>query len=105
MIIFDCLVAVAPVSGYVSQLQLIRKQGSMGSFSLLVPAILLISCILRVFYWFATGYAVNLLFQAIFIIVIQFMLLKECVKISPVHASESFWKWNTLDQYSTNLLT
>ena len=71
MIIFDIVVAIAPVAGYVSQLQLIRKQQSVGSFSIYVTAILLISAILRVFFWFTTGYAINLLFQAIFIIIIQ----------------------------------
>ena len=71
MIIFDIVVAIAPVAGYVSQLQLIRQEKSVGSFSIYVTAILLISAILRVFFWFTTGYAINLLFQAIFIIVIQ----------------------------------
>ena len=74
MIIFDAVVAIAPVAGYVSQLQLIRQSQSVGSFSIYVTAILLISAILRVFFWFTTGYAINLLFQAIFIIIIQVIL-------------------------------
>lgn len=60
-----------PVYGYWAQLQLIKKEGSLGSFSIYVCAILIISAILRVFFWLTVGYAVNLLFQAIFIIVIQ----------------------------------
>jgi hypothetical protein len=31
----------------------------------------MISGILRIFFWFAEGYAINLLFQAFFIIIIQ----------------------------------
>lgn len=71
MIIFDILVAVAPISGYISQLKLIKEQRSLGSFSIYVCAILMISAILRIFFWFAEGYAINLLFQAIFIIIVQ----------------------------------
>lgn len=86
MIIFDILVAVGPVYGYYSQLQLIKSQKKLGTFSIYVCAILMISAILRIFFWFAEGYAINLLFQAIFIIIIQVfmllfqgLLLKECI--------------------------
>jgi hypothetical protein len=71
MLIFDILVAVAPISGYYSQLNLIKKQQSLGTFSIDVCAILMISGILRIFFWFEEDYAINLLFQAIFIIIIQ----------------------------------
>lgn len=71
MILFDIIVAIAPISGYVSQLNLIKKEKSLGTFSIDVCAILMISGILRIFFWFAEGYAINLLFQAIFIIAIQ----------------------------------
>lgn len=71
MILFDILVAVAPLSGYISQLRLIQQEKSLGTFSIDVCAILMISGILRIFFWFAEGYAINLLFQAIFIIIIQ----------------------------------
>lgn len=71
MWIIDIAVAVAPVIGYYSQLQLIRTQKSIGSFSIDVCAILLISAILRIYFWIVNGYAINLLFQAMFIIIIQ----------------------------------
>lgn len=60
-----------PVYAYWSQLKLIREQKSIGSFSIYVCAILLISNILRVFFWLTKGFALNLLFQSIFIIIIQ----------------------------------
>jgi solute carrier family 66, member 2 len=60
-----------PVYAYYSQLMLIRQEKSIGSFSIYVCAILLISNILRVFFWLTIGYAVNLLFQAIFVIAIM----------------------------------
>jgi hypothetical protein len=60
-----------PAYAYYSQLQLIRKEKSLGSFSIYVCAILLISNILRIFFWLTIGYAVNLLFQSICIIAIM----------------------------------
>lgn len=74
MLIFDIIVAVAPISGYISQLNLIKQQKSLGTFSIDVCAILMISGILRIFFWFAEGYAINLLFQAIFIIIVQVLV-------------------------------
>lgn len=60
-----------PVYAYYSQLMLIKKEKSLGSFSIYVCAILLISNILRVFFWLTVGFATNLLFQSIFIIAIM----------------------------------
>ena len=74
MILLDIGVAIGPVLGYYSQLNLIKKEKSVGSFSIDVCAILMISGILRIFFWFTTHYAINLLFQAIFIIIIQVKL-------------------------------
>lgn len=71
MWIIDVAVAVAPVIGYYSQWQLIKKEQSIGSFSIDVCAILMISAILRIYFWITNGYAINLLFQAMFIIIIQ----------------------------------
>jgi hypothetical protein len=93
-----------PVYAYYSQLSLIKQNRSLGSFSIYVTAILLISNILRVFFWLTTGFAVNLLFQSIFIILIQLLLLKECVLLSD-HSAKSkdylhnFWKWPAFEDY------
>lgn len=71
MWIVDIAVALAPIIGYYSQLSLIRKEKSIGTFSIYVCAILMISAILRIYFWITTGYAINLLFQAMFVIIIQ----------------------------------
>ena len=60
-----------PVYAYYTQMMLIRQEKSLGSFSIYVCAILLICNILRVFFWLTIGYAVNLLFQSICVIVIM----------------------------------
>ncbi len=71
MWLIDIAVAIAPIIGYYSQLKLIRDQKSIGTFSIDVCAILMISGILRIYFWVTDGYAINLLFQAMFVIVIQ----------------------------------
>ena len=50
---------------------LIRKEKSMGSFSIYVCAILLISNILRVFFWLTAGFAKSLLLQSLLLIAVM----------------------------------
>ena len=68
----------------------------------------MISAILRIYFWITNGYAINLLFQAMFVIIIQAMLLNECIEMSPrpkdLGEEERFWRWNTFDQYIKFLL-
>jgi uncharacterized protein with PQ loop repeat len=71
MWIADIVIAVAPVMGYLSQLHLIRSTKSTGSFSIDICAILMISGILRIYFWLEVGYQINLLFQAMLIIIVQ----------------------------------
>jgi solute carrier family 66, member 2 len=71
----NVVIAVMPVYSYYAQLDLIRKEKSIGSFSIYVCAILLIANILRIFFWLTVGFAANLLFQSIFIIGIMVRLL------------------------------
>lgn len=87
MLILDIGVTVGPLIGYISQLKLIKKTNSLGSFSIDVCAILLISNILRLYFWFTTGYAFNLFIQSILLIIIQLMLLQECVKVQNLEKS------------------
>lgn len=79
MILLDIFVAMSPVAAYYSQLRLIQKEKSLGTFSIDVCAILLISGILRIYFWFTNGYAINLLFQAIFVIAIQVAFSLICI--------------------------
>lgn len=71
---------LAPPLAFVEQYKMIRSSGSLGTFSTLTCAILLISNIMRVFYWQASGFALPLLFQSLLMIVAQVLLLKACVQ-------------------------
>jgi predicted lysophospholipase L1 biosynthesis ABC-type transport system permease subunit len=48
----DIGIAIGPVIGYIFQLHLIRTTKSVGTFSIDICAILLISGILRIYFWF-----------------------------------------------------
>lgn len=65
---------------------MVQRTGSVGSFSTDICAILLISNILRVYFWFAAGFGTPLLLQAFLMITAQvpftasqLLLLKACV--------------------------
>jgi solute carrier family 66, member 2 len=62
---------VFPPLASLPQLLLIREKKSLGSFSIFVPAILLVANILRVFFWLTVGFAFNLLLQSLLMIVMQ----------------------------------
>jgi predicted tellurium resistance membrane protein TerC len=57
--------------GYIEQYKMIRDTQKVGSFSTDICAILLIANIIRIYYWFATGFGLALLFQAILMICAQ----------------------------------
>jgi len=50
---------------------MVRRTGSVGSFSTDICAILLISNIIRVYFWFAAGFGTPLLLQALLMISAQ----------------------------------
>ena len=72
---------IAPVVGYIFQYKIIAENNKVGSFSIYVCAILLISNIFRIFFWLAKGFKLPLLFQSFFMIFAQLILLRICIKI------------------------
>lgn len=120
----------APVLGYIPQYNMIRESKQLGSFSVDVCAILLISNIIRIFFWFAHGYALALFLQSILMIIaqvshnpMQLLVLRVCVQainhskedidadikdIVTMEAAEGFslfdfWRWSSYRHYSTTL--
>jgi solute carrier family 66, member 2 len=76
MLIVDIAIAIGPIFGYIAQLKLLKQTKALGSFSIDVCAILIFSNILRMYFWFTTGYAFNLFIQSILVIIIQLILLQ-----------------------------
>lgn len=72
-------IAVAPITAYVWQYLLIKGEKNTGSFSVDICGVLIIANIMRVAFWFTTGYAINLLIQSLLLLIVQFLLLDLCV--------------------------
>ena len=105
----DVVIAVAPLLGYYSQYNLMKETRSVGSFSIDVCAILIFANILRIGFWFAKGFANNLLIQSFLVIAFQLLILDLCVKLGYKRKEdldkEGLWRWNTFKPFSTSILT
>ena len=84
--LFDILFVICPPLGFVAQYFEILKKNSMGSFSINVTLILLVSNILRVFFWFGKRFSVVLVYQSLFMILAQLALLELCVRVKKDHS-------------------
>lgn len=62
------VITVAPLIGLYSQYSLIKERRHIGSFSIDIIGIVLISNILRIMFWFSKGFANNLLIQSFVVI-------------------------------------
>jgi hypothetical protein len=62
--------------------------------------ILIISNIMRIFFWFTTGFAFNLMVQSVLVIGMQFLLLDICIKVGYKKEGEEsksgFWRWDKI---------
>ncbi|CAG7962875.1 unnamed protein product [Penicillium nalgiovense] len=73
----------SPVTSYADQIFSIHRTRSSAGFSLDIPLIMLISSILKIFYWFGEYYSGTLLTQAIVMIVVQMTMLKVALDNRP----------------------
>lgn len=83
--IFELLLCLAlifgPIAGYIPQYMQIKATDNPAGFSTLVCFILIVSNILRVFFWMLKGFELSLLFQSIVMIFAQLILLELIVGI------------------------
>jgi len=100
-----------PTSGYYFQYKLVKETESLGSFSIDVCAILIFSNLLRILFWFCKGFDNALLYQSIVMIIVQLLLLQECIKVKsksfPANKFDmtkkfkidNFWRWDDFRSY------
>lgn len=107
--------AVAPVTGYVMQYRLIRANKSVGAFSKDICLVLLFANILRINFFIFRQYELALLFQSLFMIAAQVMMVKVCAEYQEgsdrqiseevlqgektEEESEDFWRWSDFQTY------
>ncbi|KAI9229478.1 MAG: hypothetical protein DHS80DRAFT_26939 [Piptocephalis tieghemiana] len=111
-------IAVGPVLGYIDQVRVMRASRSSNGFSMAVCGILLVSSILRIFFWLGRHFDNALLYQSILMIFVQLFLLHLCIQyrtadsIIEHHGLSSgsipliqrFWQWPSLYHYIHFLL-
>ena len=110
----DLAMVFGPVIGYVDQYRMIRQERSSEAFSKRISLILMISNILRVFYWFGARFDTVLLFQSLVMVLAQFIMLDVCCRYPSNSQKRSallfssnrfswneFWDWPDLKSYAT----
>ena len=106
---------MGPVIGYFYQYYLIRKNNSVGTFSINLCGVLLFCNILRLGFWFFSHYDKALVAQSILMIIAQMFLLHVCVKAMNAEGifereeqergddsglCARFWRWKSFYKYS-----
>ncbi|KAK3068892.1 hypothetical protein LTR53_013191 [Teratosphaeriaceae sp. CCFEE 6253] len=76
-------IVTSPVTSYADQIWSIRRSRSSAGFSLDIPLIMLVSSILKLFYWFGARYDFPLLIQASVMIVVQTVMLHVALQNRP----------------------
>ncbi|KAF0391996.1 PQ-loop protein [Gigaspora margarita] len=108
-IILGILMTFGPVLGYIDQIMKFRATKSSFGFSLDTPGILLISSIIRVFFWIGKRFDIVLLYQSIVMIIVQIWLLYECIRyriptLSIHNRKRWFWNWRSFRPYMACLI-
>ena len=100
---------ILPSVGYIHQYMKIVSLQKTEGFSKLVSFILIISYIFRIFFWVGKHFEKSILFNGIFGIIIQLLLLRVCLKydtklqkndnISRFFNLKEFWNWPYFSDY------
>lgn len=110
MPIINQAMAVCPVTGYVLQYRMIHRHESVGAFSIDICLVLLVANILRLNYYPFTPFGTALVFQSLFMIAAQLILLHACARYKSEALStvtndseedESFWRWSSFTPFCT----
>ncbi|KAI9659770.1 MAG: hypothetical protein M1829_006532 [Trizodia sp. TS-e1964] len=80
-------IVVSPITSYADQIWSIQRTRSSAGFSLDIPLIMLVSSILRVYYWVGAHFDRALLLQAALMILMHTLLLKVALDHRPPAAS------------------
>ena len=91
---------ILPSVGYIHQYMKIVFLQKTEGFSKLVSFILIMSYIFRIFFWIGQHFEKSILFNAIFGILIQLLLLRVCLKYdTKLQKNKSFWKFIDLKEF------
>ncbi|KAF9974899.1 hypothetical protein BGZ73_001597 [Actinomortierella ambigua] len=74
---------IGPVTGYFHQYYTMNKMKTSIGFSSVTCGVLIVSSIIRVFFWIGEPFDMALLYQSILMIIVQLALLELCVRYYP----------------------
>ena len=105
--IFDACFILFPLIGFIAQYIKIKKLKNANGFSKLISLILILAFIFRIFFWIGKQFAINLLLQAVAGLIMQMLLLFECVSYTKFIDKErsdyfrlkEFWNWPYYEDY------
>jgi solute carrier family 66, member 2 len=80
--------ATCPVLGYVMQIRLIHKNETVGAFSTDICLVLLVANILRLNFYPFKYFETALIFQSLFMITAQLVLLHACTQYSEILSND-----------------
>lgn len=112
-------IATSPITSYGDQIYSMHKTRSSAGFSLDIPLIMLVSSILKVFYWFGAHFGTSLLIQALLMIIVHLLCLHVALTNRPAPSTHipfaqtsnpmgrkrpyDFWQWRPTRPYWTFL--
>ena len=100
---WDISFAILPSVGYMDQYMKILRLKKREGYSKLVSFILIVSFIFRIFFWIGKHFEISILFNAIFGLIVQLLLLRICLKfdtelqkndsLTRFLSIKDFWNW------------
>jgi uncharacterized protein with PQ loop repeat len=91
---FDILMIFTPNLGFIAQIIKFRNLKSSQGFSKLLSFITLIANILRIYFWVGKRFSIYLLLQSVCSVVMQIVLINECLKWSEDPIKKENYKSN-----------
>ncbi|KAL6703413.1 hypothetical protein ACN47E_009672 [Coniothyrium glycines] len=116
-LIAPVFIAVSPITSYGDQIYSMHRSRSSAGFSLDIPLIMLVSSILKVFYWSGAHFSTSLLIQALLMILVHLLCLHVALTHRPPPTASAhlpfqhaqarppmrrpwgFWQWRAARPY------
>ncbi|KAF1918653.1 hypothetical protein BDU57DRAFT_511368 [Ampelomyces quisqualis] len=106
-------IAASPITSYGDQIYSMHRSRSSAGFSLDIPLIMLVSSILKIFYWFGAHFSTSLLIQALLMVLVHLLCLHVALTNRPPVATHvpfqvaagarkrpyHFWQWRDPKPY------
>ena len=93
-----------PCSGFLLQAYKMRTSNSTKGFSTLVSFLLILSNLIRLFWWICEPFQMTLFYAAFAMVLTQFVVLYNFVKVTNKNKSlkfvESFWTYSEFGKYT-----